>query len=704
MSTPKKKKTKGKAVKQGTRKQITRKSLLTYLPWVGLIMGTAFLFLWPVILAEYTELDDKHLILTNTEMFMRRPDKVWVMSLFTPHYKPLVLLSWVIEGNLFGLKSSVLHFNNLLLHAINSVLAFFIVLRLSSCFSSTRTRAQLIALFSALLFAVHPLHVESVAWAIERKDVMYTCFFFLGILAYFRYLDKPSLKWMLLTTVSFAASLLCKAPAIIFPAVLFLIDWAYGRPLKLARFTEKWPVHIMFVIGLALFGVFGVLGNVESGGKGKGKGKAVAAPVATEGSLERMISEKPVSDVYPLTELPGFYSKIALIGLKGIFWYLHSYIPVGLSLAYPYRDWLPAIGHGIHILPALLALGAFFVWRRRKDKPFLFFTHVFFFLTLAPALIRTGLGKGIFLSDRYVYIPILGLLFFICGILVSWMDKKSWPVKRQYIVMGTLVLLFGSIAFLQARVWRTGETLWTNVINKFPNIDYAYVNRAIWYKDNNMQQKAIDDLSVAIELDRFDDHALIHRGTILRQAGNKEQALADFNQVLSHAPGNEHAINGKANVLFELGRYAEAEEIYSQGLKIKPKMVTLLVNRAASRYFLRKYDEALADLAKAESIAPYYGSLYQKRTVIYMALGDYPNAVIAARKTAQFEPQNHANFGDLGVALQNLGRHQEAIEAFTQAIGVFNRGERYYRARARSYEAVGNMNAAQQDLQKADSL
>ena len=446
MSTPKKKKSKVKAVKQQSKKHASRRDLKALLPWVGLIMGSAFLFLWPVIQAEYTELDDKHLILNNVQQYLVKPWKIWDASLFTPHYKPLALLSWVIEGKLFGLKSSILHFNNLLLHAVNSMLAFFIVLRFSACFSSTRVRAELIAVFTALLFAVHPLHVESVAWAIERKDVLYTCFFFLGILAYFRYLERPSLKWMLLTTTAFAASLLSKAPAIVFPFILLLIDWAYGRPLKIARLAEKWPVLLMFLIGLVLYGVFGGSNGVSA--------------AATEGSIAKMISEKPVSDVFPLTVLPSFYSKIVLIGVKGVFWYLHAYVPIGLSLAYPYRDWLPAIGHGIHILPLLLASGAFLIWRKRRERRFLFFSHAFFFIALAPALIRTGLGKSIFLSDRYVYLGLLGLLFFICGVMVNWMERKYWPVKRQYLIMGALVLLFGVLAFMQARVWKTGETLW----------------------------------------------------------------------------------------------------------------------------------------------------------------------------------------------------------------------------------------------------
>lgn len=690
MSAPKKKKLKAKS--QKSRKAVSDSgwSMRSTLPWIALIAITAVVSMWPVIFAEFTELDDKHLILEKVQRYMRKPWVVWKANLFTPHYKPLVMLSWTIEGWLFGLDAVVLHLNNLLLHALNSVLAFFVVRKLALQFSSTAALAQMVAVFSALLFAVHPLHVESVAWAIERKDVLYTCFFLLGLLAYFRYLSEPGLKWMLLTTLAFAGSVLSKSPGIMFPFILLLVDWAYGRRVEIARLTEKWPVWTIFLAALIVFGVFGGGGGTSAG--------------ATEGSIAKMLSEKPVSNVYPLTELPPFYGKIALLGLKGLFWYAHSYLPVGLSLAYPYREWLPMIGHAIHALPVLLAIGAFFIWRRRDQNRLLFFTHAFFFIALAPALVRTGLGKGIFLSDRYVYLAVLGLMFFVAGGLLYLMTKKGWPQTRQYIVLGVLTAVFGVLTFQQSRVWRTGETLWSNVIDKYPSIDYAYVNRAIWYKDQGQIPKALEDLNRALELDKFDDHAHIHRGTLLRQQGRPGEALADFEAALSRNPKNEHAINGKANVLFELGRYADAEETYTQGLAAKPRMVTLLVNRAAARYYLGKYAEALDDLAKAERMSPNYGSIYQKRTVIYMAMKDWENAVASARRTAQFEPGNHANFGDLGTALQNLGRHQEAIEAYTQAIRVFDRGERYYRGRARSYEAIGNTTAAQQDRQKAQSL
>ncbi|MDX1477957.1 MAG: tetratricopeptide repeat protein, partial [Saprospiraceae bacterium] len=534
----------------------------------------------------------------------------------------------------------------------------------------------------------HPLHVESVAWAIERKDVLYTCFFLLGLLAYMRYLKSPSFKWIGLTALCYILSLLSKAPAIVFPFILLLMDYTWQRKVELKRLTEKWPVFVMMLLGLFLYGFFG--GEPPGGG-------------STEGGLRNLVSTSPVSNVYPLSVLPAFYAKIALLGVKGVGWYLHSWLPVNLSLAYPYKTILPAIGHAIHLFPVLLGLGAFLVFKWRHRHPLLFFTHGFFFMALAPALIRTGLGKGIFLSDRYVYLALFGLVLFIAAHVLDWTRRKGWNLQRQYLAMGAIVLLLGTLSFRQARVWDNGETLWTNVIEKYPRIAYAYVNRGIYRNDHGNIAGALEDFNAAVELGD-DPHAFIHRGTLLRKQGQTQQALADFDRLLASEPNNEHAINGKANVLFEMGRYQEAEATYTHGLTIKPRMVTYYVNRAAARYYLGKHREALADLDEAERLNRNYTSIHSKRTVILMAIGDYENAVISARKTAQYEPNNHANLGDLGTALQRLGRHQEAIEAFSQALQIYDRGKRYYNGRALSYEALGNTAQAQRDRQIASTL
>ena len=215
----KKKKTTGKRKKSVKSGSISVKALWPYLAGVVLI---TLIGMFPVVNADFTEIDDQELIIKSTEKSAHNPMRIWRQGLYTPHYKPLVRLTWLIEQATFGMNARALHINNLLLHIINVILVFLLALRVSQFFESTRKSPELVAAATAAIFGVHPLHVESVAWAIERKDVLYTMFFLLGLLSYVRYMRSSDFKWMLLAALSFLASIMSKAPSIMFPFVCFV--------------------------------------------------------------------------------------------------------------------------------------------------------------------------------------------------------------------------------------------------------------------------------------------------------------------------------------------------------------------------------------------------------------------------------------------------------------------------------------------------
>ena len=343
------------------------------------------------------------------------------------------------------------------------------------------------------------------------------------------------------------------------------------------------------------------------------------------------------------------------------------------------------------------------LFRIRKRLRFVFFTNAFFFIALGPALVRTGLGRGIFLSDRYVYLASYGLIFLLAGLLHWLMERKNWELKRQYLVYGIVAAIYGGMCFSYASKWDNGETLWTNTIDKYPSVSYAWVNRAKYYKDLGMHDKAMEDYSAALEIED-DLNGLIDRGIMLRDQGRYNESMADFERALAAKPDNEFALNGKGNLLFVMGRYQEAVEVYDKGIALYPGALSFLINRSAAYFYLGQVQSALSDLQRAQEINPGYPGINQKKTVMYMTIGDWNNAVASARLTAQEDPTNHANFGDLGQALQELGRHQEAIEAYTNAIQLNRQGKRYYQGRALSYSAVGNSQAASNDRQTARSL
>jgi len=681
---------KGVVKRKKSVKPPVRRTIKDWIPYIAIVALFSLVALWPAINADFTELDDKKLILENMPRYVKYPSHVWKFALYTPHYKPLVLLSWIAEVNIYGYNKVGFHSVNLLFHTINSILVFFLTIMLARQFRITKKQPELVALFTAVLFAVHPLHVESVAWAMGRKDLFYAFFFLLGMLSYLKYLAKPSVKWMTAVVVCFIASLLSKSPAVMFPFVLLLIDYSYRKELNLKAVIAKWPVFVALLVGLTLYGVFGT-------------DSAQVSPGATEGRITQILTTTRVSNLHPLDDLQAHYAKAALLGFKSVFWYVHSLFPVKMALAYPYKYWIPLIGHGIHFFLVILIVAGLGIFRARKKYPLLFFTHAFFFIVLAPALIRTGLGKGIFLSDRYVYLALFGLMFFIAGGLIHLMTQKKWAKNRIYAVMGGLAILLSVMAFTMARKWDTAETLWTNNINHYPQVAYAYSNRGIYYNETGQAEKALADFTSAAALED-DVHALLGKATILRKQGRYEEALVDINKILANDPKNLYAFNGKANVYFAMQQYQNAIDVYSTGLSIYPRDVSMLANRAAAYYYLRQYDAALVDLNLAEKINPGYTGLYSKMTVVYSGKQDWENVIKYSSLFAQQQPNNHANLGDLGNAYQRLGRHQEAIDAYTRAIAVFPKGKRYYSGRARSYRALGNQNAASQDQAQADIL
>lgn len=659
-------------------------------PYLAIIFGVGVLFLWPVIQADFTEMDDKKLIIQNmTYNFFKAPSAIWTYSIFSPHYKPLAVWTWYVEAKLFGFSAPVMHFTNLVLHLFNAVLSFLLALKVSGSFKVTREHSRLIALATGVFFALHPMHVESVAWAMGRKDLLYTLFFLSGMLMYLRFLESKQAKWMGLVCLFFVCSLLSKSPAVMFPFMLFLLDFAKGIPFNGKSILQKIPVFVLLILGLTLYGVFG--------------GEMSTAVNPTEGRLLNLAASKPVSSLEPLDSWPAFYAKYALVGFKGVFWYLHSLFPIKLALAYPYKIWIPQMGNALHVFPLILIAAGLGIFWKRNTYRFLFFTHAWFFMALTPAIVRTGLGKGIFVSDRYAYLALFGFLLFIAGGLVYTLAKRNWSGKNISIALGTIGVIYGIMAFAQARLWDNGETLWTNNIEHYPQVAYAYSNRGLYYDETGQPAKAQQDFSKAADLED-DVHALLRRSTMLRQQGKYDEALADINRLLARNPADSYALNAKGNVFFAQKKYQEALEVYNTGLALMPSDVSLLANRGTTFYYLRQVDNALADFKRVESIQPSYSGLYQKMTVVYNAKGDLQNVVKYARLEAQANPSNHANFGDLGRALQQLGRHQEAIDAYTRAIELMPNGKRYYTGRASSYRAIGNAAAAQADQTKADSL
>ncbi|RLD19503.1 MAG: hypothetical protein DRI69_08270 [Bacteroidetes bacterium] len=652
---------------------ITRKQILIA---VGILAAITFIAYSPVLTAGFVDIDDEKLILNKGQQFLDRPLLIYETA-FGPHYKPVTYTTWMLEYRAVGAKPFLYHFNNLLLHIINVLLVFFMIRQISLKFEKLKSHEFQIAFFTALLFALHPMHVESVSWVVERKDVLFTFFFLLSMTSYIRYLNQGKVLMLALSAVTYILSVLSKSPGITVIAILFLLDFVWGRKLSAKLFIEKAGHFVLFILSLYILGFF------RSSG---------------EGSLASVTSEKVLAKADNVKNLSPVYGKTALASMRAWLWYLHSLLPFKTAIGYPREGLIGFFGPAIHAFPVLLlaAVGALVAFA--KKNKLLFFAHAFFLITLSPAVIRLGLGIGIFMSDRYVYLPVLGLIFLIVAWVITIGDSKRLTAKMRYGILGIIAFVFAIMTFQGAQVWKSTETLWTNVIEKYPSVAYAYVNRGSYYRGIGEMDKALADATRGLEHED-NANARIQRGLIYRQTGRAPEAIVDYNRAIELEPENIQALVNRGNAYLDNRQFQLAIADFDVVLS-KSGNLRASVNRAIAFASMGQFATAEQAFKEVEPVAGNYKDFYMNRAILMVEMKKYTQALADYTKYLELVPDDHQIFNDRGIVLALMGRYQEAVQSYTTAINM-SPVKDYFRSRARSYDALGQGALAEQDRVRA---
>ena len=469
-----------------------------------------------------------------------------VFSSFHLHnYHPLTTLTYALEYSIVGENAWLYHLDNLILHLANTYLVYLLIMGLFK-------EKTLPALIAAALFSLHPMHVESVAWVSERKDVLYTLFFLLAMIRYLRYIEHRKRKELMMTGVFFLLSCLSKSAAVTLPVVLLAMDWYFRRKWSLNIIIEKIP---FLLISLA-FGILAIFSQ-----------------------------DTAIQDLNPILSL----GERVLIVCWGVCLYIGKFIaPLELSAFYPYplkfNDVLPWY---YYFAPFLVALLGVFLWVSRKWGREVLFGFAFFFITISLVLQLMPVG-GAILAERYTYVPYLGLIFVLVWPLNKLqsldVSKKILGNLRMYLRIMILVLIaFVFLTSERTKFWKDGDVLFTDVIEKYPLFPYAYNNRGFlyWdyyalkvYPDNEIKknvyvEKALKDYNMAITLDPSYVGAFSNRAILYYNTGNPQKALDDFNALLQMDPSHKDGLLGRANTLSTLERFTESIADYDAYLLLK---------------------------------------------------------------------------------------------------------------------------------------
>lgn len=581
------------------------------------VLVAAVLFAYaPLRKAQFVNYDDDKLIYQNPKITSLSPTAV--KTFFTEDhvglYHPLVLLSYALEYRFFKLDPVPYHMTNLVLHLLNTGLVFWIILIVSS--------QPLVAFVTALLFGIHPLHVESVAWVTERKDTLYAFFFLAATIAYLFYRRRASLAQYVLALLLFIASLLSKPMAVTLPFILIACDYLTGNRLTKKDILEKIPFFVIAV----LFSLLTVYIHYHS------------------------------TDVSPRPPF-ALWQKIFISCYGFIFYIGKMILPVKLSCIYPYPDdiytRLPAIFRAAPVIVAALTAAVVFSVRHTKK---ILFGFLFYAITVAPVLQFLPAGGEAVPADRYTYIPLIGL-FYIAAEGCGWLWEKNRQLRLFVIIaLSTLMIILGYLTFMRGLVWQDSVKLWTDVLASRPHAGVAYSNRGSEYYLRGEHDKAIADFNEALKLNPRYAEVYNNRGVLYSERGDNDKAIADFTRAITLKPSYAASYDNRGLAYLRKGLFEEAIRDFTKAIELEPRLASAYNHRGIVYNDQGLFDRAIEDYNTALAIQPNYSDAYHNRGVAHFMKRDFDRAWRDVREVRRLGDRPNARF--LELLRQHSGREE----------------------------------------------
>ncbi|HPI31287.1 MAG TPA: glycosyltransferase family 39 protein [Bacteroidales bacterium] len=527
------------------------------------------------------------------------------------NYHPLTTLGYAIDYKIAGDAPGLYHFVNILMHLLNTLLVFILIKKIAP-------KNDYVALITAAFFAVHPLHVESVAWVSERKDVLYTFFFLLSLIFYSDYLKSRQIKNLLLAGLLFLLSCFSKSAAVILPLVMLLFDYYLNRKFTWKTLAEKIP---FFAISL----VFGVLAM---------NSQKAAMPVTEE-------------QIIPIID------RLFIVANSFITYIIKAFVPYKLSALYPY----PAdLGNGLsvtyYISAIVLALLLFFVWYSRRWGKDIIFGFLFFVITIILVLQIITVGNAT-MADRYTYVPYIGI-FFIVGKLFENLSEKPNKSFKNIVLMALIAggIIFTAVTFFRIDQWKNDETLFSDVMKKYPENPLAYNNRGCYYlkiaQSDSLNagqkeayfNKSFQDFNNLIKVNNNYASAYHNRGLANYFLKDYVAAIKDFDTEIKKNPEKEELYFDRGNAKKDLMDFAGAIKDFDKVIELDPKAENAYFNRGNVKKEINDFAGAIADYDKAIEIDPKLIKAYNNRSMLKCILKDYEGTIADYDKMIELNPND----------------------------------------------------------------
>jgi Tfp pilus assembly protein PilF len=511
-----------------------------------IVVITAIAYI-PSLKGTFMDTWDDGFYITNNPM-IRELNIHSVKAMFTTpvnsSYVPLPLLTYAIEYKLFGYNPLPFHITNLILHILCTLLVFqlFRLMKLNIFYAA----------LAALLSGVHPMRVESVAWITERKDLLYSLFYLGAMIMYIKFITQKEHRSVnfIFSLLLFIFSLLSKIQAVTLPLCLLVLDYYFERPFRFRLIIEKLP---FFILSL----VFGIIGLIVLSKGGALKPNEVLS-----------LGDRIFYGLYALSTY--------IVKFIAPFYQCASY-------SYPVMPGQP-LPLLYYLNPVILILLAFLVFRTIHYTRVILTGTLFFLFTIIFMLQILSAGTA-YLADRFTNIPYTGL-FFIAGWGIQQIIETK---KRKTVVLPVLslvILLFSVLTFNRCKIWENGETLWTDVINKYPGLFVPYMNRGSYYELIEQSDKALKDYDEAARLNPKEITCYLSLGTLKMEMKDYKGAKSDYYKAIALDPKNEIAYQNLGMVYYQEKDFDSAIELSLKELHHVPGNPAIYAN--LGYYYLEK--------------------------------------------------------------------------------------------------------------------
>jgi len=585
---------------------------------VFVILSIVFLAFSSTLSNQFVGLDDPNHLLENPYVVSLNQENIIGMfrSTINKIYVPLTTLSFACEYHFFQFEPCVYHLNNLLLHMAVTGMVFYFGIRLGlSVFAAG---------IGALIFGVHPMRVESVAWVTERKDVLYAFFYLLALHQYWSYLEGKK-KWVsyVFSIIFGVLSILAKPMAVSLPFIFCILDWFHRRPWRWAAVMDKF-IHFGYIVPIAW--------------------------------LTAALHDRPPSNDWGEALLTAVWSLI---------FYIQKFIyPVDLSPIYELPQPISLVNPEFLFAGGLFGIYLLCVIYYRGYRWFIFAN--LYFLASIFFLIRFQSTQDVnVVGDRFMYLPSLGFCFltgiFMENILVCLEGRRKF---QRGVVLGVsgIVFMFSIKTYQQSNIWKDDETLWNSTLKIVPHSGYAYFARGKMYDKKGDYKNAIDDYTKVIELaPKKGIKAYNNRGVLFEKFGQRDLALADYSQAIEIDSEFASVYNNRGALYYQSQKDDLALADLNHAIALDPEFAMAYANRGLLYFALYKDDLALKDFNQSIELDPTVMRSYMSRAELFSHTHRHQLAIKDLTTVIELNPFEVKAYQERAKSYTVMGEHQKAL-------------------------------------------